>query len=464
MPADGHLPIVSEKDFFRNDCTSDREEFCDIMGKIEIGMPQFRRLQTAEIYGKEKRRKGEKIGMSEKEKDKLRPDDRSPHMRAECGKTHGQREKCDSRKEVYSPETREMIQMIDRLEENRILTGEEFIRLIDGRNHETESYLYAKARETARKIFGNQIYTRGLIEITNYCKNDCYYCGIRRSNGKAARYRLTKEDILICAAEGYDLGFRTFVLQGGEDAYFHDDRVCDIVSSLREHWPDCAVTLSIGEKAKKSYEAYFRAGADRYLLRHETADRRHYESLHPAEMSFEGRMRCLCDLKEIGYQVGAGFMVGSPGQTTACLAEDLLFLHDLKPHMVGIGPFLPHHDTPFGGEPAGSTEETLFLLGILRLMMPELLLPATTALGTASSDGRERGILAGANVVMPNLSPGEVRRKYMLYDGKVSDGAESAQARAELAARVKAIGYELSDSRGDSPVWTGRKEKTDRYT
>ncbi len=386
----------------------------------------------------------------EKKTDGFRYDDRNSQVREDRSEVAG---------EESDPKRREIIQLIDRLAERKILSREEFIALIGGRDDAASSYLYTRAREAAQSVFGNRIYTRGLIEITNYCKNDCYYCGIRRSNGKAARYRLTKEDILICAAEGYDLGFRTFVLQGGEDAYFNDDRVCDIVSSLRERWPDCAVTLSIGEKAKKSYEAYFRAGADRYLLRHETADRRHYESLHPAEMSFERRMRCLYDLKEIGYQVGAGFMVGSPGQTPDCLAEDLLFLHDLKPHMVGIGPFLPHHDTPLRDEPAGGTEETLFLLGILRLMMPELLLPATTALGTASSDGRERGILAGANVVMPNLSPAQVRRKYMLYDGKVSDGAESAQARAELAERVRSIGYELSDSRGDSPVWKGRERR-----
>ena len=347
-------------------------------------------------------------------------------------------------------------ELIDRLQERKMLEREEFIYLIDSLDEASASYLYAKARETSKSVFGNEIYTRGLIEITNFCRNDCYYCGIRRSNRNAVRYRLTKEDILLCAGEGYELGFRTFVLQGGEDPYFTDERICDIVSSLRENWPDCAVTLSVGEKERASYEAYFRAGADRYLLRHETADCGHYESLHPSGMSFQRRIQCLYDLKDIGYQVGAGFMVGSPGQTTEYLAEDLFFLHALQPHMVGIGPFLPHHDTPFGGEAAGSTDRTLHLLAILRLMMPELLLPATTALGTASSDGRERGILAGANVVMPNLSPAEVRRKYMLYDGKVSDGAESAQARAELEKRVRAIGYRLSDSRGDSPLWKGR--------
>ena len=350
-------------------------------------------------------------------------------------------------------EYEEKKKLIDQLEENRTLQASEFALLIDGADDRISDYHFGTARKKALEVFGNKIYTRGLIEISSFCKNDCLYCGIRRSNRDAARYRLTEEDILLCVEEGYALGFRTFVLQGGEDPHFSDERVCRIVAAVKERHPDCAVTLSLGEKERESYQAFFDAGADRYLLRHETADRIHYGRLHPAEMSFENRRRCLYDLKEIGYQVGAGFMVGSPHQTTECLVEDLLFLKELEPHMVGIGPFLPHGGTPFRDAPAGSTEKTLFLLGILRLMMPELLLPATTALGTAAEDGRERGILAGANVVMPNLSPADVRKKYMLYDSKVSDGAESAQAREELARRVEAVGYELSDGRGDAPDW-----------
>lgn len=356
---------------------------------------------------------------------------------------------------------REMKALIDRLEERKILGRSEFTALIRGFDEEIAQYLHQKSRKIALDVFGNRIFTRGLIEISSYCKNDCLYCGIRRSSRSAQRYRLTKEDILSCVEEGYALGFRTFVLQGGEDAYFTDLRVCEIVSEIKERYPDCAVTLSIGEKTKKSYQSFFDAGADRYLLRHETADRKHYEKLHPSEMSFDERRRCLYDLKEIGYQVGAGFMVGSPFQTAECLAEDLIFLSELKPHMVGIGPFVSHHDTPFRDRTNGDTELTLFLLGILRLMMPKLLLPATTALGTVSSDGRERGVLAGANVVMPNLSPRDVRKKYLLYDSKVSDGAESAQSRGELAKKMASIGYELSDGRGDALEWTDvRKMKS----
>lgn len=349
---------------------------------------------------------------------------------------------------------REMKALIDRLEERKILERSEFTALIRGFDEEITQYLYQKSRNIALDVFGNRIFTRGLIEISSYCKNDCLYCGIRRSSKSAQRYRLTKEDILSCVEEGYSLGFRTFVLQGGEDAYFTDLRVCEIVSEIKERYPDCAVTLSIGEKTKRSYQSFFDAGADRYLLRHETADREHYGRLHPSDMSFDERRRCLYDLKEIGYQVGAGFMVGSPFQTAECLTEDLIFLSELKPHMVGIGPFVSHHDTPFRDRANGDTELTLFLLGILRLMMPKLLLPATTALGTVSSDGRERGVLAGANVVMPNLSPRDVRKKYLLYDSKVSDGAESAQSRRELARKMASIGYELSDGRGDALEWT----------
>lgn len=342
-----------------------------------------------------------------------------------------------------------MKNLIDKLEEDHILTKEEFIRLIDGRTPELAEYLFEKARAIRKQYYGNDVYMRGLIEFTSYCKNDCYYCGLRRSNREAERYRLTKEEILECCAIGYDLGFRTFVLQGGEDPAFTDEKIVDIIQAIKDSYSDCAVTLSIGEKSRDSYLAYFKAGADRYLLRHETANDEHYRKLHPAELSPENRKRCLYDLKEIGFQVGTGFMVGSPYQTTENLAEDLLFIADLSPEMVGIGPFIPHHDTPFAAEKGDSGELTLFMLGLLRLMLPSALLPSTTALGTADPLGREKGILAGANVVMPNLSPTDVRKKYLLYDNKICTGDEAAECRFCMQKRMTDIGYDVVVARGD---------------
>lgn len=300
-----------------------------------------------------------------------------------------------------------------------------------------------RARLTAQSVYGKDVFIRGLIECTNYCKNDCFYCGIRRSNRCAERYRLTPEEILDCCQEGYRLGFRTFVLQGGEDAYFTDALICQLVSDIKAKYPDCAVTLSLGEKSRQSYEKYFAAGADRYLLRHETANEEHYRRLHPTELSLANRKRCLYDLKDIGYQVGAGFMVGSPGQTTETLFEDLQFLRELKPHMVGIGPFIPQHATPFAEEKAGSADRTLILLSIIRLLLPHVLLPATTALGTLLPNGREAGIMAGANVVMPNLSPVAVRKKYALYDNKICTGDESAACIECMKRRVGSVGYQV---------------------
>lgn len=342
-------------------------------------------------------------------------------------------------------------QLVDKLEENETLSKEEFISLLQGhRDKELEEYLFEKSRRARHHYYGNEIYIRGLIEFTNYCKNDCYYCGIRKSNPHINRYRLTKEEILSCCASGYDLGFRTFVLQGGEDGYYNDDRMVDIIASIKEAYPDCAITLSIGERSRESYRRFFDAGASRYLLRHETYNFDHYSYLHPEDLSPKHRQDCLFHLKEIGYQVGTGFMVGSPGQTFSYLAEDLLFLKRLNPQMVGIGPFIPHHDTKFAKEPAGSLELTLFLLGIIRLMIPKVLLPATTALGTIHPMGRERGIQAGANVVMPNLSPVGVRKDYSLYDNKICTGDEAAECRMCLQKRMESIGYQVVVSKGDS--------------
>lgn len=339
--------------------------------------------------------------------------------------------------------------LIDKLEKEHVLGKEEFIHLIKNRNDEISKYLFEKSKNLSRSIFGNSIYIRGLIEFTNYCKNDCYYCGIRHSNKNAERYRLSKEEILACCKEGHELGFRTFVLQGGEDPYYTDDMIADIVSSIKKKFSDCAVTLSLGEKPYESYLAYYAAGADRYLLRHETASEKHYKKLHPDSLSLENRKECLFNLKKIGYQTGTGFMVGSPYQEAEDLAEDMLFIHSLKPEMIGIGPFIPHHDTPFAEKEGGTLELTLFLIGLLRLMLPDSLIPATTAVGTIDPKGREKGILAGANVLMPNLSPGNVRKKYLLYDNKICTGDEAAECRMCLENRLKNIGYQTIVSRGD---------------
>lgn len=345
--------------------------------------------------------------------------------------------------------------LIKKLNSTHSLNKNEALQLIrHGAQH--KNLLFALAQETAQKSFGRQIFVRGLIEFTNYCKNDCYYCGIRCSNKNAARYRLTQEEILECCHAGYGLGFRTFVLQGGEDYFYSDEDIAAIVRAIKTQHPDCAVTLSIGERSRETYALWKKAGADRYLLRHETADFAHYAKLHPAELSAANRQQCLYTLKELGYQAGAGFMVGSPYQTAENLADDLMFLQKLRPQMIGIGPFIPHHDTPFKDEPAGSVELTLVLLAVLRLLFPHVLLPATTALGTLAPGGRLLGIKAGANVIMPNLSPQNVRGKYLLYDNKLHTGAEAAEALNELQREVASIGYRIVSARGDytEEPWT----------
>lgn len=342
--------------------------------------------------------------------------------------------------------------IIDNLRKEQDISYEIFSVLLQTEDEACISYLFEQARDVAREHYGNEIFIRGLIEFTNYCKNDCYYCGIRRSNRKVSRYRLSKESILECVDEGYELGFRTFVLQGGEDAYFTDDKICEIIAEIKKRYPKCAVTLSIGEKNRESYEAYFKAGADRYLLRHETADDEHYKKLHPEELSLTHRKKCLQNLKEIGYQVGCGFMVGSPYQSVDSLYEDIRFIKEFHPHMVGIGPFIPQNDTPFGDKKAGTLDQTLRLLAIIRLIHPKVLLPATTALGTIHPLGRELGIKAGANVVMPNLSPKSVREKYKLYDNKICTGDEAAECRHCMEERMKKIGYKVVTNRGDSLV------------
>ena len=338
-----------------------------------------------------------------------------------------------------------MRDLIDKLAERHTLSRDEFKTLLAC----DSPYLYERAREARRQVYGSRIFMRGLIEITSYCKNNCYYCGLRRDNTSAKRYRLTGEQILACCKAGYDLDFRTFVLQGGEDDYFTDDVLAGIVLEIRTAYPDCAISLSMGERSYESCRRLFDAGADRYLLRHETADDAHYSALHPPEMSLINRKKCLWDLKKIGYQVGCGFMVGSPGQTLDHIVEDLLFIEELKPAMAGVGPFIPHSSTPFACEKPGSLRLTLNILAILRLMSPGLLIPATTALGTIDGAGRELGVQAGANVVMPNLSTAEARKKYLLYDNKICTDESSAKCRLCIQNRLKSIGYEIAVSRGD---------------
>ena len=342
-----------------------------------------------------------------------------------------------------------MEKLIDKLSQEHTLTAEEYRSLLLCENVTTNAYLQKKAQQTTIDRFGNAVFIRGLIEISNRCRNNCLYCGIRKSNTMVSRYALSRETILRCCKEGHELGFRTFVLQGGEDLSQTDDWMVDTVSAIRKEFPDCAITLSIGEKSKETYQRFFDAGANRYLLRHETFNEAHYAELHPSEMSRNHRLQCLRWLKEIGYQTGTGIMVGSPGQTIDHLVEDLLFIERFHPEMIGIGPFIPHTDTPFAKHPSGSIERTLKLISIFRLMHPSALIPSTTALASLSPNGRERGILAGANVVMPNLSPSSVREKYSLYNQKAAFGSEAAEGLKLLEKQLNKIGYTISNERGD---------------
>lgn len=339
--------------------------------------------------------------------------------------------------------------IIERIASGKALSVEEWIQAIDCDDPGYAEELKAAASDTRDRIYGKKVFARGLIEFTSYCRNDCYYCGLRRSNKNALRYRLSYDCIMDTAEAGYRAGFRTFVLQGGEDSYFTDERLIMIVRGIKERYPDAAVTLSVGERSFESYKALKDAGADRYLLRQETADDVHYRKLHPDDMSQENRLRCLHDLKELGYQTGAGMMVGSPGSSSRTLAEDMVFLSSLKPEMVGIGPFIPHSSTPFRDEKRGSVDLTLRMVSLVRLALPHAMIPSTTALATASSDGQLQGILHGANVIMPDITPQSERSKYMIYDGKKITGDEAGENLRQIAEGMESIGYKLSMERGD---------------
>lgn len=333
------------------------------------------------------------------------------------------------------------------------MSKRELAALIEENSINISPEILETASNLREKYYGKKVYMRGLIEFTNYCKNDCFYCGIRKSNKDVRRYRIDKNEILACCENGYGLGYRTFVLQGGEDPYFSTDLMCDIISSIREKYPECAITLSLGEHSKSTYQRFFESGANRYLLRHETASEEHYKMLHPSSLSLEHRKECLFALKEIGFQVGAGFMVGSPFQTYENLAEDLLFIKELNPHMVGIGPFIPSAGTPFADYPQGSLNMTVLMLSLTRIMLPRVLLPSTTALGTIDPLGREKGLKAGGNVVMPNLSPTSVRKDYALYDNKICTGDEAAECRRCIERRISSAGLEVEMGRGDIVGW-----------
>lgn len=342
-----------------------------------------------------------------------------------------------------------MKNLIEKLEQTHDLTEPELLALLQGQSPEIQSLLAQKALLQRQRIYGDRVCIRGLIEFTNHCKNNCYYCGIRCSNSQVRRYRLTEEDILAACDRGYELGLRSFVLQGGEDPGVSPQALASLIREIKSRYPDCALTLSVGEYPKQTYALWKEAGADRYLLRHETADPDHYRMLHPEHQTLQNRLKCLRDLKDLGYQVGCGFMVGSPGQTDHQLVKDLLFIRQFQPHMVGVGPFIPQKDTPFGDRIPGSVDKTLYLLSILRLLLPQVLLPATTALGTLHPQGRELGLLAGANVCMPNLSPAAVRKQYALYDNKLSDGPEAAESLDALFGRLKTVSCVPDLSRGD---------------
>lgn len=350
-------------------------------------------------------------------------------------------------------DTTKALSLLEKLAEHHSLTLEEYEFLAKSASSEVAARAASLAREACEQVYDNAVFVRGLIEIGNHCANDCLYCGIRRSNKQLERYRLSAEQVLECADAGYALGCRTFVLQSGEDPALADDSLCRLIYELKRRHADCAVTLSLGERTRKSYQRLFNAGADRYLLRHETACPKHYAMLHPSDMSHERRLRCLADLADIGYAVGMGFMVGSPGQGSLELARDLKLVEQLHPAMCGIGPFVAHHSTPFASKPCGSVELTCYLLSLLRLIKPNLLLPATTSLATLDARGYERGIEAGANVIMPNVSPQHTRKLYDLYDNKAQAdcGATTLQEKMDdLHRRMGAIGRKIVANRGDA--------------
>lgn len=341
------------------------------------------------------------------------------------------------------------IDIINHLADGGTLSRDEWMILLSSLDYGEREYLRVKAQEVAVSHYGKGIFVRALLEISSYCKNNCYYCGIRASNRDAQRYRLSKEEILECCKEADALGFNTFVLQGGEDPVQNDAWVVDVVKAIRAAYPEKAITLSVGERSAEAYAAFKEAGANRFLLRHETRNDEHYSQLHPSMMSSENRRQCLMTLKRLGFQTGSGMMIGSPGQTDEHLYEDIRFLEELQPQMIGIGPFLPATNTPFENHSPGSADKTILMLSLLRLRFPNVLLPATTALATLCSNGMERAISAGANVVMPNVSPVEQRKKYSIYDNKKSTGAESAQQMQQLENRLNAIGYHIDYGRGD---------------
>lgn len=345
------------------------------------------------------------------------------------------------------------VEIIDKLNREKKLESAQWHKLISSFSKEDKEYARNIAQKITEEKFGNKVFFRGIIEFSNICNNDCLYCGIRHSNDKASRYCLTKKEIMLSCKEGYKLGYRTFVLQGGENEFVKSENFINLIRDIKSKYPDCAITLSVGECERKFYEEMYLAGADRYLLRHESADEEHYKKLHPKDMSLKNRIRCLRDLKEIGFQTGCGIMVGSPYQTPETLVKDMEFICEFNPAMVGIGPFIPHKDTPFANFETGSQDLTLFLLSLIRIMNEDILLPATTALGTVDQEGLIKGIQSGCNVIMPNVSPQNVRKKYMLYNEKLGTNFSAKESLEFLKTQMKSINREIVVGRGDHKMY-----------
>lgn len=321
------------------------------------------------------------------------------------------------------------------------LEKSEIIQLLNSDGNE----LFKTADEVRQEFVGDEVHLRGLIEFTNICRQTCKYCGIRRENSKVNRYRLSKDEIISMARHGVRNGFKTLVMQGGEDSFFTKDLICEIIFEIKKM--DVALTLSLGERSFEDYKAFKDAGADRYLLRIETTDKELYKSVHPG-MSFENRKRCLYDLKSLGYETGTGCLIGLPGQTVESLADDILFFKELDADMVGVGPFIPHPETPFAKSSCGSFNLALKVMAITRLLLPNINIPATTAMETLSPNGRLIALQSGANVFMPNITEGVSPSKYEIYPDKSGINGAKNGIIGEINENLKVIGRYVSDTKG----------------
>lgn len=336
-----------------------------------------------------------------------------------------------------------MFDIIAKAENTHDLRKDEIVQLLTTDEYNGE--LFAAADRVRSKYVGDDVHLRGLIEFSNICKQNCLYCGLRRENRKINRYRLTPEQIIDFAGKAKTYGYRTVVLQSGEDENFDVATMQRIIREIKAM--DMALTLSVGEKTKEEYAAYREAGADRYLLRIETTDKQLYEKLDPG-MSFDNRKRCLRDLKELGFEVGTGCMVGLPGQTLESLADDILFFKEIDADMIGIGPFIPNADTPLSEEKGGTFTLSLKVMAITRLLLPDINIPATTAMESLDHNGRVIALGSGANVVMPNVTEGDYRKWYALYPGKICINDTPAHCRSCITGKIGGIGRKVSSECG----------------